>query len=136
MNHHSSMATFWRTNGERPDIPRTIDLYGRGPDGRPMLWKRAMQVVPVTVFDSNGRWIMSGHYVLNHNGEPIVAHCGNVEDGNVSVQFIHRELTPYSLPRSMIEPMLLGKVVVSEEQQAAVLEGRRLSDFFGGQNKN
>jgi hypothetical protein len=43
---------------------------------------------------------------------------------------MHEELTPYILPRGMIESMLLGRVVVSAEQQAAVFEGRRLSDLF------
>ena len=44
--------------------------------------------------------------------------------------FMHEELTPYSLPRGMIESMLLGRVVVSAKQQAAVFEGTRLSEFF------
>jgi hypothetical protein len=89
-----------------------------------------MQVVPVTAFERNGRWIKSGHYVIDHYGDAVVVHCGNMRDESVSVQFMHQELTPYILPREMIESMLLGKVVVSEEQQAAVFEGRRLSDFF------
>jgi hypothetical protein len=117
-------------NGERPTMPRTIDLYGRAVDGRPMLWRRAVQVEPVTAFERDGRWIKSGHYIIDHNGEAIVVHCGNVRDESVSVQSMHEELTPYVLPRGMIESMLLGRVVVSYEQQAAVFEGRRLSDFF------
>jgi hypothetical protein len=112
-------------------VPGTIDLYGRSPEnGVPMLWKRAMQVVPVTEFERNGRWIKSGHYVISCDGDAIVAHCGNMGDDNVSVQFMHEGLTPYCLPRGVIEAMLLGKVMVSAEQQASVFEGRRLSDFF------
>jgi hypothetical protein len=110
--------------------PRTIDLYGRASDGQTMLWKRAMEVVPVTAFERSGRWIRSGHYVISHNGEAVAVHCSNAHGENVSIEFVLEELTPYVLPREMVEPMLLGKVVVSEEQQAAVLEGKRLSDFF------
>ena len=117
-------------NGKTATIPQTIDLYGRALDGRPRLWKRAMQVVPATVFERNGRWIKSCHYVIDHNGDAVVVHCGNTRDDSVSVQFMHEELTPYVLPRGVIESMLLGRVVVSEEQQAAVFERRRLSDFF------
>jgi hypothetical protein len=111
-------------------LPRTIDLYGRALDGRPMLWKRAVEVVPVTAFERSGRWIKSGHYVIDHCGDAIVVHCGNLRDGRVSVQVMHEESRPYVLPRGTIESMLLGKVVVSDEQQAAVLERTRLSDFF------
>jgi hypothetical protein len=110
--------------------PRTIDLYGRALDGQPMLWKRAMEVVPVTAFERSGRWIRSGHYVISHNGDAVVVHCSNTDGERVSVQFVHEELTPYVLSRELLESMLLGKVVVSEEQQAAVFEGKRLSDFF------
>jgi hypothetical protein len=118
-------------NDNTPAVPRTIDLYGGAQEnGRPLLWKRGVQVVPISAFERNGRWIKSGHYVINHNGDAIVVHCGNTGNESVSVQFLHEEMTPYSLPRGMIESMLLGKVVVSEEQQAAVFEGRRLSDFF------
>jgi hypothetical protein len=111
--------------------PRTIDLYGRAADGRPMLWKRAMEVVPVTAFERSGRWIRSGHYVISYNGDVVAVHCGNADDDrSVTLQFVHGELTPTFFSRETVESMLLGKVVVSEEQQAAVFEGRRLSDFF------
>jgi hypothetical protein len=110
---------------------RTIDLYGRASDGQPMLWKRAMEVVPVTAFERTGRWIRSGHYVISYNGDEVAVHCGNADDDAlVTVQFVHGELTPYVLSREVVESMLLGKVVVSDEQQAAVFEGNRLSDFF------
>jgi hypothetical protein len=130
MNREAHIASLYPSNGKTPIIPRTIDLYGRAPDGRLLLWKHAVPVVPATVFERSGRWIQCGHYVINHNGDAIVVHCANMRDESVSVQFIHQELTPYLLPRRMVESMLLGKVVVSEEQQAAVFEGRRLSDFF------
>jgi hypothetical protein len=130
MSSNSSGKSFQAANRERPAMSRTIDLYGRAPDGRPMLWKSAVEVEPVTAFERNGRWIRSGHYVIDHNGDAIVVHCGNVRDESVSVQFMHGELTPCILPRGMIESMLLGRVLVSAEQQAAVFEGKRLSDFF------
>jgi len=130
MSSDASSRNFKTLNCDRPAIPRTIDLYGRGVDGRTMLWKRAVQVEPVIAFERNGRWIRSGHYVIDHNGDAIVVHCGNVRNEYVSVQFMHAELTLHILPRSMIESILLGRVVVSPEQQAAVFEGRRLSDFF------
>jgi hypothetical protein len=130
MSSDASSMNFRAVNCGLPAMTRTIDLYGRAADGRPMLWKRAVQVEAVTAFERNGRWIRSGHYVIDHNGDAIVVHCGNVRDESVSVQFMHEELTPYILPRGMIESMLLGRVVVSAEQQAAVFEGRRLSEFF------
>jgi hypothetical protein len=130
MSSDASSINFQTITCERPAMPRTIDLYGRAVDGRLMLWKLAVQVEPVSAFERNGRWIRSGHYVIDHNGDAIVVHCGNVGDESVSVQFMHEQLTPYVLPRGMIESMLLGRVVASDEQQAAVFEGRRLSDFF------
>jgi hypothetical protein len=130
MSSDASSMNFQTMNGKRPTMPRTIDLFGRAMDGRPILWRRAVQVVPVTTFERSRRWIKSGHYVIDHNGDAIVVHCGNLRDGSVSVQFMYEELTPYVLPLGMIESMLLGRVVISEEQQAAVFEGRRLSDFF------
>jgi hypothetical protein len=130
MNRDFRIANLPPLTGETPTAPRTIDLYGHAMDGRPLLWKRAVQVAPTASFERDGRWIRSGHYVINHNGDAIVAHCGNVGDESVSVQFVHEERTPCVLPHGMIESMLLGKVLMSEEQQAAVFEGRRLSDFF------
>jgi hypothetical protein len=130
MNREAFDTSLRPPNGEAPIMPRTIDLYGRALDGRPLLWKRAVPVVPTKTFERNGRWIQCGHYIINYNGDAIVVHCANMRDESVSVQFIYQDLTPYSLPRRMVETMLLGKVVMSEEQQAAVFERSRLSDFF------
>jgi hypothetical protein len=130
MKHDAPCGDSKSPNSETATLPRTIDLFGRASDGRPLLWKRAVQVVPVSAFERSGRWIKSGHYVIDHNGDAVVVHCGNVCDESVSVQFMHEELTPYILPRGVIESMLLAKVVVSEKQRFAVFEGRRLSDFF------
>jgi hypothetical protein len=110
---------------------RTMNLYGRAPkDGRLVLWKRAAQVVPVNAFERDGRWIKSGHYVIDYNGDAVAVHCGNTTNGGVSVQLMHDELVPYTVDRGTIESMLLGKMVVSEEQQALVSEGKRLNYFF------
>jgi len=109
---------------------RTVDLYSRASDGTLMLWKHAMQVVPATTFERNGCWIRSGHYVIIHKGDAIIVHCGNAGDGSVSVQYAREDLTPSVFPRITIESMLLGKVVASEETQAAVCEGSRLSNLF------
>jgi hypothetical protein len=73
MSSDSSSKNYRAVNRERPAMARTIDLYGRAPDGR---------------------WIKSGHYVIDHNGDAIVVHSGNVRDESVSVQFMHDELTP------------------------------------------
>jgi len=111
-------------------LPRTIDLFGRASNGRPMLWKRAVPVDPVAAFECRGRWIASGHHVIDHKGDATVVYCGNTDDGKVSVQFMRNETAPYVLHRRMIESMLLGRLSVPEELQAAVFEGRHLGDFF------
>jgi hypothetical protein len=130
MKHDALSGKSKPPNSETVTVPRTMDLFGHASNGRPLLWKRAVQVVPVSAFERRGRWIKSGHYVIDHNGDAVAVHCGNVRAESVSVQFMHEELTPYIMPRGVIEPMLLGKVVVSREQRLAVFEGRRLSDFF------
>jgi hypothetical protein len=109
---------------------RTVDLYGRVENGRMTLWRRAVQVMPTSAFERNGRWINSGHYIIDHCGDAIVVHCGNIANGLISVQFVLDELLVYEVPRTTIEPMLLGMVVACKEQQAAVLEGMRLSNLF------
>jgi hypothetical protein len=110
---------------------RIIDLYNRIPDrNHSVLWKHAVQVVPVSAFERIGGWIRSGHYVIGYKGDAIVVHCGNSGDKKVNVQFMMGGPVEHSVARSTIEPMLLGKLVVSEERHAAVFEPRRLSDFF------
>nr|WP_294528068.1 hypothetical protein [uncultured Rhodopila sp.] len=130
MNNYPYDMSLRSRSRKQAAMSRTIDLYGRTPDGRPNLWKRAVLVEPVSAFERTGRWIASGHYVIDHDGVAITVHCANADDGNVSVQFMHDESSSCVLPRSAVESMLLGKVAVSVEQQAAVFEGRRLSDFF------
>ncbi len=124
MSSDVSRAGIQALKGKQPPIPRAVDLYGCGIDGRPMLWQHAEQVLPVTTFERNGRWIKNGHYVNQHNGDAVVVHCANMLNENVSVEFMHTELTPRILPRAVIGSMLLGKIMILEEQQAAVFERR------------
>jgi hypothetical protein len=86
--------------------------------------------MPTNVFERNGRWISSGHYVIDHCGDAIVVHCGNIANGLISVQFVLDEVLVYEVACKTIEPLLLGMVVASKDQQAAVSEGMRLSDLF------
>ena len=118
-------------NGETTAGTRKINLYSCAPDNRRLvLWQYAATVAPISAFERAGCWIQSGHYVIYYNENPIVVHCGNLSDNRVSVQFMVGERTVCPFARSTIESMLLAKVVVSKEQQAAVFERKRLSDFF------
>lgn len=109
--------------GAPPPLPaspaiRTTDLYGRTADGRLELWDRARPVLPVTAFERDGPWIKSGHYVIDHEGDAVTVHCGNMTDGSVSVQFMCAALrSSRSVPRNEIEPLLLGRVVVTAEDR-------------------
>jgi hypothetical protein len=89
-----------------------------------------VQVVAAMAFDYSGGWITGGHYVINHNGDAIVVHCGNLGDHSVRVQFLDEKLSPCVLPRDVIESMLWGMMVASEEQRTTVFGRRPLSDFF------
>jgi hypothetical protein len=116
--------------GGPPLAIRTIDLFGCAADGRPVLWKQAMRVAPVSAFGFIGCWIACGHYIIDYKGNAIVVHCANLSDKRISVQFLLGEPVAYAAARHTVEPMLLGKVIVSAEQQAAVFEQRRLSNLF------
>ena len=120
MSGYECDTNFPLYNRERPLLPRKIDLYGRAPDGHAMLWKRGVPVSPVAAFEHLGRWIKGGHYVIDHNGDAIVVHCANMDDGGVSVQFMHNESSPYALPCRMIESMLLGKVATAVRKLLAL----------------
>ncbi len=103
-----------------PNLPasstiRRMDLYGRTPDGRLKLWDRDRPVLPVTSFELDGPWIKSGHYVINDNSDAVTVHCGNMTSGNVSVLTMCGGLGSRSVPRKVIEPLLLGWVVRTEE---------------------
>jgi hypothetical protein len=106
----------------RPALPspavRMMDLYGRPESGGPRaIWQRDAQVVPVSAFETDGRYIVSGHYVIDHNGAAVVVHCGNYVDGTVSLLFMRGDSGSRSVPRAEIEPLLLGKVVVDKAAQ-------------------
>lgn len=96
---------------------RTMDLYGRTDDGRLKLWDRARLVLPVTAFELDGRWIKDGHFVIDDKGDAVTVHCGNMANGNVSLLFMCSNAGFRSVPRSEIEPLLLGMVVVTAEDR-------------------
>lgn len=129
-------ASLFHLSGEEATGAQTIDLFSRALDeNHLLLWKYAVQVVPVSAFERIGGWIKSGHYVIDYKGDAIVVHCGNRPDRRISVQFMVGEPVVYAAVCSAIEPMLLGRVVVSKEQQAAVFERRRLRDLFKDDDK-
>lgn len=99
-------------------VIRRMDLYGRTPDGQLKLWDRDRPVLPVSRFEMDGPWIKGGHYVIDDEGEAVTVHCGNMTNGNVSVQVMCGALTSRSMPRRLIEPLLLGWVVRIEEDEA------------------
>jgi hypothetical protein len=107
---------------------REVELIGCDEDGWMSLWSVGM-VRPVTRFESHGRWIEDGHYVIQWKGHAITVHCGNFADGTVSVLFMCSRLRSISLPRAKVEAMLLGKVIPDPEAVARISESlRQLSD--------
>ena len=116
---------------DRAPVPRTIDLYSRAPNNSLMaVWSRAAEVIPVSAFERVGCFIVSGYYVIDYFGDAIVVHCANISSDRISVQFMLGEKIAYSSALRTIEPMLLGKVIMSEGQRVAVFELRRQSNFF------
>lgn len=100
---------------------REMELIGCDEDGRMSLWDVGM-VQPVTTFKSNGRWIESGHYVIQWKGHAITVHCGNFAGGSISLLFMCSRQHALSLPRAKVEAMLLGKVIPDPKQTAKVTE--------------
>ena len=107
---------------EPPSEPRKTELIGLTGDGRMVLWDEGM-VQPIDRFPTKGPWIESGHYVIDWKGHAITVHCGNMTDGRIGVLFMCSALSSVSMPRAEIEPLLIGKVVQSDEHKA---EMRRL----------
>jgi hypothetical protein len=103
--------------------PRTTELIGLTDDGRMVLWSTG-QVQPIDRFETgeNGRWIESGHYVINWKGHAITVHCGNMMDGNVDVQFMCNAGSSQSFPRTEVETLLIGKVIRDEEARRQIME--------------
>lgn len=101
-----------------PDL-RTAELIGLTEDGRKVLWSTGM-VQPVDRFETShgGRWIDSGHYVIDWHGHAITVHCGNFADGTISVQFMCGALKAISMQRAKVEKLLLGKVVPDPAAEA------------------
>lgn len=109
-----------------PIEPRKTELIGLTEDGRKVLWSTGM-VRPVSTFETSagGKWIKSGHYVIDWKGHAITVHCGNVADGTVSVQFMCMGLSSISMSRREIEGLLLGLVVPDVIAQAKITEQMR-----------
>ena len=103
-----------------PSPVRTMDLLGIGKDGGLYLWDAAAQVRPISAFERRGAGIVCGHYVLEVNGRAITAHCHNLIDGRVGVQFMCGGLPDRYLPRKYIEEMLLGQVVPDPVKAAEI----------------
>jgi hypothetical protein len=103
---------------------RKTELIGLAEDGRMFVWSEG-EVQPVSAFETSdgGHWIKSGHYVLNWKGHAITAYCGNMADGNVSVQIMCSGLGSRPMPRFEVEAMLLGKVIPDPEVEARIMEG-------------
>ncbi len=95
-----------------PSPTRTTELIGLTTDGRKVLWSTG-EVRPISAFETSdgGRWIKSGHYVIDWQGHAITVHCGNYIDGRVSVQFMCGALGSVGMERTVVEAMLLGVVV-------------------------
>ena len=98
---------------------RETELIGLTEDGRKVLWSTG-RVRPVSAFETTdgGRWIESGHYVIDWQGHAITVHCGNYVDGRVSVQFMCGALGSIGMKRDVVEAILLG-VVVPDPKVAA-----------------
>ncbi|NPD66623.1 hypothetical protein HN018_26760 (plasmid) [Lichenicola cladoniae] len=101
---------------------RTTELIGLTTDGRKLLWSTG-EVQPIDAFETTdgGRWIKSGHYVIDWEGHAITVHCGNMCDGQVSLQFMCGKMSSDAVPRAFVEPMLPGVVVRDPEAEADIL---------------
>ena len=100
--------------------PVTMDLLGIGKDGNLYLWEAAAQVQPVSTFKSHGAGIVSGHYVIEHDGAAITVHCHNMLDGRVGLQFMCGGLPDWYLPRKDVEAMLIGRVIPDPVKSAEI----------------
>jgi len=101
--------------------PRMTELIGLTDDGRMILWDNGM-VQPVSRFETieRGRWIESGHYVIDWKGHAITVHCGNYVNGDVSVLFMCSRGDSIAMSRPAVEALLLGKVIPDPVIQAKI----------------
>ena len=105
---------------------RRMELIGMAEDGRMFLWDTG-NVQPVSRFeqaewDTTGRFIAGGHFVIEWRGHAIVVHCAPGGDGCVVIQFMCSR-DGFRASREAVEPMLLGKVIPCPVAQAAILAG-------------
>jgi hypothetical protein len=101
---------------------RTTELIGVDEDGVMSLWSVG-EVRPITAFRTTdeGRWIKSGHYVIDWKGHAITVHCGNLINGGVSVLFMCSAGNGTSMTRAEVEAMLIGEVVPDPKIEANIL---------------
>jgi hypothetical protein len=104
--------------------PRMMELIGVDEDGVMSLWSTG-NVQPVTAFETTngGRWIKSGHYVIDWKGHAITVHCGNFINGRVSLLFMCSAGNGTSMTREEVEAMLIGKVIPDPAAEARILQG-------------
>ncbi len=107
----------------KPPAPtlRTMDLLGVGKDGGLYLWQAESQVLPVSSFESRGKGIVTGKYVMEVRGSAVTVHCSNMANGAVGLQFMGGGLETLQLTRKAVEPMLLGKVIPDPAKEAEIL---------------
>ena len=103
-----------------PSPVRVMDLLGLSKDRQLYLWQAATQVRPVSTFERRGAGIVSGHYVVEHDGVAITVHCSNLADGRVGVQSMCGGLRDWYLARKDAEAMLLGKVIPDPAKAAEI----------------
>jgi hypothetical protein len=101
---------------------RTTELIGMDIDGQMYRWDTG-EVRPVTAFEDDGRFIKSGHYVIQWEGHAITVHCGNMLVGRrwVSVQFMCSRGPVLYMARAEVEAMLLGEVVRDPKAEEGIL---------------
>jgi hypothetical protein len=65
---------------------------------------------------------VSGFYVIDYLGDAITVHCATLTDERIGVQFMSGPKNAHAVALDSVEPMLLGKMVMSQQQQTALLE--------------
>jgi hypothetical protein len=104
--------------------PRKTELIGLTDDGRMVLWDTGM-VRPISRFESDGRFIKSGHYVIEWKGHAITVHCGNQMRGarwGIGVLFMCSDATSVFMDQAEVEPLLIGEVVRDPESERRIVE--------------
>jgi hypothetical protein len=115
---------------------RRQELIGCDEDGNMSLWDTG-NVRPLTAFEPhNPPWMIdSGHYVIEWKGHAITVHLGNATGGRITVLFMCSGAGYLYMPREVVEPMLLGKVIPDPEHEARMAEGfKKLTEAMCASN--